>query len=165
MLKELLSKEEGKTLAISNSLESFQRQIEMTVKIKGISHITLICQDLNKSAKLFKELFDAIEVYSSERKNFSISQEKFLLIGDLWIALMEGSPIERSYNHIAFYVEEENLLFFESKIHSLELKILPSRPRNLQEGKSIYFYDYDNHLFELHTGDLATRLTYYNQTQ
>ncbi len=27
-----------------------------------------------------------------------------------------------------------------------------------QEGQSIYFYDYDNHLFELHTGNLAMRL-------
>ena len=68
-------------------------------KIKGISHLTLICRDLEKSAKLFSDLFGAIEVYSSEEKNFSLSREKFFLIGDLWIALMEGSPLERSYNH------------------------------------------------------------------
>lgn len=134
----------------------------MNAKIKGISHITLICENINRSADLFRELFNAVEVYSSDRENFSISREKFLLLGDLWIALMEGSPIECSYNHIAFFVEEETLPFFESKILSLELRILPSRPRNLQEGKSIYFYDYDNHLFELHTGSLATRLDYYN---
>lgn len=85
-------------------------------------------------------------------------------MGDFWIALMEGSPIERFYNHIAFHVEEEAFSFFESKIRALELTILPSRSRSVQEGKSIYFYDYDNHLFELHAGDLATRLDYYNES-
>lgn len=129
--------------------------------IKGISHITLVCKNLEESARLFCILFDAKEVYSSDRKNFSISKEKFLLIGDLWIALMEGSSIERSYNHIAFRIEETDLPHFESKIRSLGLEILPSRRRDPQEGLSLYFYDYDNHLFELHTGDLLTRLNYY----
>lgn len=131
------------------------------LKIDGISHITLICKDLEKSAHLFRDLFDAVEVYSSETKQFSVSKEKFLLIGDLWIALMEGEPLERSYNHMAFHIQEEDLSFFEAKIKALKLDIAPSRPRHPQEGQSIYFYDYDNHLFELHTGDLTTRLSYY----
>ncbi|MBS3904747.1 MAG: FosX/FosE/FosI family fosfomycin resistance hydrolase [Simkania sp.] len=129
--------------------------------MKGVSHITLLCKDLEKSAQLFSELFDAVEVYSSENRKFSISREKFLLIGDLWIALMEGPVLARSYNHIAFHVVEADLPLFESKIHELGLEVRPSRSRDPQEGRSIYFYDYDNHLFELHTGDLATRLNYY----
>lgn len=131
--------------------------------MNGISHITLICKDLEKSARLFSDLFDAAEVYSSEAKHFSISKEKFLLIGNLWIALMEGEPLERSYNHIAFHIQEEELPFFEAKIKALKLDIAPSRSRHPQEGKSIYFYDYDNHLFELHSGDLITRLNYYRE--
>lgn len=130
-------------------------------KIKGISHITLICKDLNKSANLFCELFGAEEVYSSDKKNFSISKEKFFLIGNLWIALMEGPSIERSYNHIAFHIEEKDLPHFDTKIQALNLVALPSRPHDTQEGQSLYFYDYDNHLFELHTGELSTRLNYY----
>lgn len=130
-------------------------------KINGISHITLICKDLDKSASFFRDLFNATEVYSSDKFNFSISKEKFFLIGDLWIALMEGSFLERSYNHIAFHVNAEDLSFFEAKIKTLGLDILPSRSRHPEEGQSIYFYDYDNHLFELHTGDLSTRLRYY----
>jgi hypothetical protein len=31
------------------------------------------------------------------------------------------------------------------------------------EGQSLYFYDFDNHLFELHTGTLAQRLARYAQ--
>lgn len=130
-------------------------------KIKGISHITLICGDLEKSSRLFCELFDAVEVYSSDEKNFSVSKEKFFLIGDLWIALMEGKPVERSYNHIAFHIDEEDVSIFEAKIKTLGLDIVPSRSRHPLEGQSIYFYDYDNHLFELHTGDLSTRLSHY----
>lgn len=132
--------------------------------IKGISHITLICKDLEKSARLFRELFDAVEVYSSDHKNFSLSREKFFLIGDLWIALMVGPSVARSYNHIAFHVDEESLPKFEAKIRELELEMAPQRSRDPREGQSIYFYDYDNHLFELHTGDLATRLAYYRSS-
>jgi fosfomycin resistance protein FosX len=134
------------------------------MKIKGISHITLICKDLEKSAHLFITLFDAQEVYSSGIKKFSLSREKFFLIGELWLALMEGEAIERSYNHIAFHIEESALPLFETKIRSLGLEIATSRSRHEEEGKSLYFYDYDNHLFELHTGDLATRLEYYSKT-
>jgi catechol 2,3-dioxygenase-like lactoylglutathione lyase family enzyme len=129
--------------------------------IKGISHITLICKDLEKSAYLFCDLLGAREVYSSGEKKFSISTEKFLLIGNLWVALMEGQPLDRSYNHIAFQVEEETLPLFEDKIRAMGLELAPARVRDPQEGKSVYFYDYDNHLFELHAGDLKTRLNYY----
>jgi hypothetical protein len=31
------------------------------------------------------------------------------------------------------------------------------------EGMSLYFYDYDNNLFELHTGTLEQRLARYAQ--
>jgi fosfomycin resistance protein FosX len=132
--------------------------------MRKINHITFICKDLAKSAKLFFELFSAVEVYSSEENTFSISKEKFLLIGDLWIALMEGDPLERSYNHIAFSIEETELDLYLSKIEVLGLQVLPGRPRHPKEGKSIYFYDYDNHLFELHTGDLSTRLAFYQES-
>jgi catechol 2,3-dioxygenase-like lactoylglutathione lyase family enzyme len=132
--------------------------------IKGISHITLVCRDIEKSARLFFELFGAVEIYSSDAKNFSHSREKFFLIGNLWIALMEGpSLLERSYNHIAFQIAEKDFVFYEEKIQFLGLDRGPTRSRNSQEGMSLYFYDYDKHLFELHTGDLSTRLQYYKK--
>jgi fosfomycin resistance protein FosX len=37
----------------------------------------------------------------------------------------------------------------------------PPRGRVAGEGRSLYFYDDDNHLFELHTGTLAERLERY----
>lgn len=131
----------------------------------GISHITLICEDLEKSAHLFRVLFGAVQVYASGKKCFSHAPEVFLLIDDLWIALMQGKAVERTYNHIAFRIEEEDLPVFEQKIRELRLERMPDRPRDVKEGKSLYFYDYDNHLFELHTGNLMQRLEYYLQSE
>jgi catechol 2,3-dioxygenase-like lactoylglutathione lyase family enzyme len=131
--------------------------------MKGISHITLICKDIIKSSQLFCDLFGAQEIYSSDDHNFSVSKEKFLLIGDLWMALMQGNSIERSYNHIAFHIDESELANYEIKIQKYGLEILPGRSRHEREGKSIYFYDYDNHLFELHTGTLKSRLKFYQE--
>ena len=37
------------------------------------------------------------------------------------------------------------------------------RSRVKGEGLSIYFYDYDNHMFELHTGNLQERLERYER--
>ena len=42
-------------------------------------------------------------------------------------------------------------------------EVKPPRPRVEGEGQSLYFYDFDNHLFELHTGTLEQRLARYAQ--
>lgn len=131
--------------------------------IHGISHITLLVKDLNKASSLFRFVFDAEEIYSSDGKNFSLSDEKFFLIGGIWIALMKGEVTPRSYQHIAFQVSEDDIPIYRSRIEELGLDILPGRPRHRQEGSSLYFYDYDNHLFELISGSLEERLAFYRQ--
>ena len=45
----------------------------------------------------------------------------------------------------------------------MTIEIKPPRPRIEGEGLSLYFYDYDNHMFELHTGTLAERLQHYER--
>lgn len=139
--------------------------VGMTFQIKGLSHITFVCKDLEKTAEMFKGVFGAQEVYSSGNNTFSISKEKFLQVAGIWIAIMEGEPVEKTYNHIAFQISDEELDAFEAKARSFDLTILPGRKREGAEGRSLYFYDYDNHLFELHTGDLKTRLHFYNEKQ
>jgi len=130
--------------------------------IHGISHITFIVKDLDKATEFFKEIFEAKEIYYSGDKTYSLSKEKFFLINDLWIVIMEGEPIEESYNHIAFKIEDSEFDMYLNRIKRLGLKIKPDRTRVEGEGRSIYFYDYDNHLFELHTGTLEARLQRYN---
>jgi fosfomycin resistance protein FosX len=134
-------------------------------RIKGISHITFICKDLEKTTRMLKEMFDAEEIYSSGEKTFSITKEKFFNVAGFWIAIMEGEPIEKSYNHIAFQVSDKDIDSLAEKAKALGLEVLPSRSRHNEEGSSLYFYDYDNHLFELHSGDLDTRLKFYNSNQ
>jgi fosfomycin resistance protein FosX len=132
--------------------------------IKGISHITLIVRDIEKTTDLFRKLFEAKEIYSSGEDTHSISREKFLLIHDIWFAIMEGTTIlERSYDHIAFNISEKDFNKYSKIIAELGLETIKDRKRTGGEGKSIYFYDYDNHLFELHTGSLDERLRHYEK--
>ncbi len=132
--------------------------------ILGLSHITLVVKDLERASVFFKEIFEAEEVYSSGDEFFSFSKEKFFLINDLWICIMEGEPLtERSYNHLAFQIRDEEFDRYIDKIKSAGAEIKPGRPRIKEEGRSIYFYDFDEHLFELHTGNLSERLIRYER--
>ncbi len=130
--------------------------------IAGISHLTFIVKDLELASRFFRFIFDAEEIYSSGDKTFSLSREKYFLINDLWICIMEGDSLaDRSYNHVAFKICDEEFEIYEARAQSLGVDIRPSRPRLAEEGRSLYFYDFDNHLFELHTGSLSERLNLY----
>lgn len=132
--------------------------------IKSLSHITLIVKDIKKMTRLLKSVFDAEEVYESRGQNFSLSDEKYFMIGETWVAVMKGKPLaERSYNHIAFRIPNSEFERYVSRIKRLGLEIEHGRKRVKGEGQSIYFYDYDNHLFELHTGTMKTRLKHYSR--
>jgi len=132
--------------------------------IEGISHLTFIVKDLNRATKFFTSIFDAINIYTSGDKFFSLTQEKFFMINDLWICIMEGNSLsDRTYNHVAFKIRDDEFDAYESKIRELGVDIRPPRPRIEGEGRSLYFYDFDNHLFELHTGSVSERLTRYTR--
>jgi catechol 2,3-dioxygenase-like lactoylglutathione lyase family enzyme len=134
--------------------------------IKGPSHITFVVRDLERSARLFCEGLGAMEVYDSHGRNFSLSREKFFTLGGLWIALMEGdAALERSYRHVAFKIDEADLPLLEERLRMLGVEIKPARPRVQGEGVSLYFYDYDNNLLELHSGTLEDRLARYRQPE
>lgn len=131
--------------------------------IESISHVTFIVKDIDRSAQLFRTIFDAEEVYDGARKNYSISYEKFFVVGGIWVAVMAGETLsERSYNHVAFKVPDAEFDDYLSRIKLLGLEMVPGRKRVEGEARSIYFYDYDNHLFELHTGTLRERIASYN---
>lgn len=132
--------------------------------MQGISHITFIVKNLEKAKFFFETIFDAREVYDSEKQTFSLSREKFFLIGELWIAVMEGDALlERTYNHIALKIDDEEFDLYEKRIKTTGVEYRPPRPRVVGEGRSLYFYDFDNHLFELHTGTLKDRLARYQE--
>lgn len=75
---------------------------------------------------------------------------------------MEGEPpAERSCQHVAFEVGEDDLAVYRVKLEALGVEILPPRKRVEGERMSVYFHDFDNHLFELHAGTLEQRLVRY----
>lgn len=132
--------------------------------IEGISHITFIVKDLERSATLFKAVLGAEEIYSTRKHQFSLAKERFFLIGGVWLALMEGnSNVERNYNHIAFKIPASAFEQCKNRLEAAGVEFLEGRKRVPGEGLSLYFYDYDNHLMELHTGILEERLDAYRR--
>jgi fosfomycin resistance protein FosX len=133
--------------------------------IQGLSHLTFIVRDLDKMAEIITKVLGGEEVYSSGDQTFSTSREKFFTAGGIWIAIMEGESLaSRTYNHVAFKVTDAELEKARLAAAKLGLDIRPTRPRVYGEGQSLYFFDHDNHLFELHTGTLDERLARYRQS-
>jgi len=131
--------------------------------IEGLSHVTFVVRDLDRMAALLIEVLDAKEIYASGDATFSISREKFFIVGGTWIAIMEGPALaEQTYNHVAFKIDNEDFDAFAERIRAFGLEMREDRDRVEGEGRSLYFYDYDNHLFELHTGTLEQRLERYH---
>lgn len=134
--------------------------------IEGLSHLTFVVRDLERMTRILTGIFGAREVYASGEETFSVAGEKFFRVGDLWIAVMEGEPLpSRTYNHVAFKIEDAAFEAYEAKVRAMGLEIRPPRQRVPGEGRSLYFYDDDNHLFELHTGTLAERLERYAKSR
>jgi catechol 2,3-dioxygenase-like lactoylglutathione lyase family enzyme len=134
--------------------------------IEGLSHITIIVRDLDRMEKILTNVLDAKKVYDSGPATFSVSREKFFLVGAepaaVWIAIMEGESLTtRTYNHVAFRILDADYLACLERIRSLGLEVREGRSRVEGEGRSIYFHDDDNHLFELHAGTLTERLARY----
>ena len=132
--------------------------------IEGVSHITLVVNNLDRTTELYQELFQAKVVYDSGNKIHSLFKERFFMIGNQWIAVMESPDIiNRTYHHIAFKILDSDVDYYLDKIKTLKLELKPPRERIGGEGSSIYFYDYDNNLFEFHTGTLENRLISYSE--
>lgn len=129
-----------------------------------LSHITFITSDLDKMSAIIETVLKGRKVYDSGGDTFSLSEERFFLVGDVWIAIMQGDQLpSRTYNHVAFKITEDEFDARRAAIEALGLDQKPPRPRIDGEGRSLYFYDHDNHLFELHTGTLDMRLERYRQ--
>ncbi len=123
--------------------------------LKAISHIALVVRDPARTAQLFERALGArIARLKQERKG---PPETFLFLGSIWFVLVEGeSHVSRSDDHIAFSVAEDELEIFAEKLSALGVESQVSRAGTA--AKSLYFVDYDNHLFELHTGQLERDL-------
>lgn len=129
----------------------------------GLSHITFIVRDLDRMEKILTTVLQAHKIYDSGDQTFSIAPERFFDVAGVWVAIMQGDALrERSYNHTAFQIADEDYDDRLACIQALGLDVREGRSRVAGEARSIYFYDHDNHMFELHSGTLAQRLASYN---
>ncbi len=138
--------------------------------IEALSHITFIVRDLDRMEEILVSVIGARKVYDSGDDTFSVSRERFFLAGEdaapVWLAIMEGESLPtRTYNHVAFKISEADYPACLERVQALGLEVREGRPRVAGEGRSIYFHDRDNHLFELHTGSLSARLKRYAQVK
>ncbi|MDP3950897.1 MAG: FosX/FosE/FosI family fosfomycin resistance hydrolase [Microbacterium sp.] len=128
--------------------------------------MTFIVANLDRMELILTTVLSASRVYDSGAETYSLSEERFFLVGQgesaTWVAIMKGDAgLARTYNHVAFKVQHRDLGVLRQRITGLGLECRPPRTRVHGEGDSIYFYDDDNHLIELHAGSLRERLKTY----
>ena len=119
--------------------------------LESISHVALVVNDARKTATLFRELFDARVV---ERKDAEGHLETFVRLGGTWIVLV-AAPVQRprTGDHIAFRAAPQLLEATASKLQLMGREFIRAR-----SNRALYFFDFDDHVFELDTEDIDEEL-------
>ena len=119
--------------------------------LKSISHIALVVTDPERTALLFATLFAAKTV---RRVDADGHNETFINLGNTWFLLAKAAvERQRTGDHIAFHVTKADLLAIAGKLKAMNLEFILAR-----SDTSLYFFDYDNHVFELDTTDVGVEL-------
>jgi catechol 2,3-dioxygenase-like lactoylglutathione lyase family enzyme len=119
--------------------------------LESISHIALVVKEPARTAALLQDLFSARVV---EREDDEGHLETFVRLGGIWIVLV-AAPVqrERTGDHIAFHATPEILEATVAKLQALGREFIRARA-----NRALYFFDYDNHVFELDTEDIDQEL-------
>lgn len=120
--------------------------------IIGLNHITFAVKNLEESFEFYKEILGLRPV--AKWKNGA-----YFKAGETWISLNHDDSVTKSiredYSHIAFTC-------LGTEFQDLKTKLLnygtSEWSENQSEGESFYFTDPDGHKFEIHVGDLNSRL-------
>lgn len=115
--------------------------------LESISHIALVVKDPARTAALFHALFSA---RVTEREDEDGHLETLVRLGGTSIVLV-GAPVERARtgDHIAFRATSEILEATAKKLRAMRREFIRAR-----SDKALYFFDYDDHVFELDAEDL-----------
>jgi catechol 2,3-dioxygenase-like lactoylglutathione lyase family enzyme len=119
--------------------------------LESISHVALVVKDPARTAALFQDLFSARVI---TRKDDEGHLETFVRLGGIWIVLV-GAPVQRTRtgDHIAFRATREILEATVAKLQAMGREFIRAR-----SDSSLYFFDYDDHVFELDAEDLDEAL-------
>jgi hypothetical protein len=121
--------------------------------LHSISHIALVVADPVRTALLFETLFATKTV---RRVDADGHDETFINLGKTWFVLVKATvERQRTGDHIAFHVTKADLLRIAEKLKAMNLEFILAR-----SDSSLYFFDYDNHVFELDTTDVSTELSH-----
>jgi catechol 2,3-dioxygenase-like lactoylglutathione lyase family enzyme len=120
--------------------------------LESLSHIALVVKDPAGTAALFRELFS---VRAVERVDDDGHHETFVRLGGIWIALV-GAPVQRARtgDHIAFRATPEVIEATVAKLQAMGREFIRAR-----SDKALYFFDDDDHVFELDAEDLDGELS------
>ncbi len=115
--------------------------------LESISHIALVVKDPARTAALFRDLFGTRVV---EREDDEGHLETFVSLGGSWIVLV-GAPVQRARtgDHIAFHATPQILEATAAKLQAMGREFIRAR-----SNRALYFFDYDDHVFELDTEDI-----------
>jgi catechol 2,3-dioxygenase-like lactoylglutathione lyase family enzyme len=115
--------------------------------LESLSHIALVVTDPARTAALFHDLFSARVV---ERKDDEGHLETFIRLGATWIVLV-AAPVQRARtgDHIAFHATPEILEATAARLQAMGREFIRAR-----SNRALYFFDYDDHVFELDTEDI-----------
>ena len=119
--------------------------------LESISHIALVVKDPARTATLFRDLFGARVL---ERQDEEGHFETFVRLGGIWVVLV-AAPVERARtgDHIAFHATPEILEATVAKLQAMGREFIRAR-----SNKALYFFDYDDHVFELDAEDIDEEL-------
>lgn len=121
--------------------------------LKGINHLTLAVQSLERSIIFYKEILGF-------RLAARWNNGAYLELGELWLCLSvdEHRPSLpwAEYTHYAFSISAADFSDFVSRLQTQGVEEWKS---NSSEGDSFYFLDPDGHRLEVHVGNLASRIS------
>lgn len=119
--------------------------------LESISHIALVVKDPARTAALFRDLFSARVV---ERVDDEGHLEALVRLGGIPIVLV-AAPVERARtgDHIAFRATPEIIEATVAKLQTMGREFIRAR-----SNKALYFFDDDDHVFELDADDIDEQL-------
>lgn len=118
--------------------------------IKGINHITLSVQDIEKTFWFYKDVLKLKPIMKSQKSCYFVA-------GNTWIAfILEQKKQERKlYSHIAFNCDKKELQNFKKIMEKMGIQ---QWQENKTEGDSVYFCDPSGNKLELHCTSLSDRI-------